>query len=469
MSDPTRRPLNFPNWHIPYLEKHRILELFHEIAREMVIQKPDDHVLFMKQILQTAAASRDVSRVILISSSKINRINLAEQMSKLTRQIVITSHDLEHMMSTKSKLSGDEIGKILTYMVRTQSVANCGYIIADCINTEEEAKSLLQYGVLPTHVIHVVPPFQPELNDLLYCKVSENWPETRRNLFALKDIFKKTLKQVFAHEKDLYSLAKECVDLCRIRPHVKRVRPRVVIIGPRGCGRRTQARYLNQTLGLVNINFDYILCQAWTSSSELGTKLRQCRKEVCFHSELLCQIVNKRVLEQDCIEHGWVLTGYPFTDVDFKFLDSIETPPNRVVIIDCDLNVCKDRILYRKLNVYTGSVTKLAPDNAKEDDPTGKKKVLQTHPRDVEDLIDAEHRFYCENYGSIKKYCGETVMVVNGDQSDRWVHETITAHVVGANPPGSPRKGFGKEIPDVCSCDCINVPGKVAKTYMLTV
>lgn len=97
------------------------------------------------------------------------------------------------------------------------------------------------------------------------------------------------------------------------------------------------------------------------------------------------------------------------------------------------------------------------------------RKVLKKHPKDTLEMIQAEHDFYCENYGSIKKYCGDTLMVVNGDQHERWVYECILGYLVGGNPVGKPRKGFGTEIPEVCSCDCVKVPPKVAKTYVLSI
>ncbi|KAF2894541.1 hypothetical protein ILUMI_11635 [Ignelater luminosus] len=89
MGDGTKRKLTMPPWHIPYLEKHRIYDLFHELARELVIQQPVDHVLFLKQILHHAAKSRDIARVIILSSPKVNGYEVAKQISQFTRQVVI--------------------------------------------------------------------------------------------------------------------------------------------------------------------------------------------------------------------------------------------------------------------------------------------------------------------------------------------------------------------------------------------
>ncbi|ENN77093.1 hypothetical protein YQE_06428, partial [Dendroctonus ponderosae] len=464
MTDPSKRPLAFPKWHIPYLEKHRIPELFHELARELLIQKPEDHILFMKQMLQQAAANRDACRTILIGSLKVNRVAVAQEMAKSTQQLVITLQDLKRIFPLAA-MQPEMVAKAIACLGRSQ---HSGWILADCINTEQEAKALLQLGVLPTHVVHLVAPFQPKLDEPLYCDVPEHWPALRRNLFGLRGLFAQKLREVCLADRSIAAAAKDCLDICRRKPAVKAVRPRVVILGPRGCGRKTQARLLAQMMGLIHVDFEYILCQAWTNDNQLGRQLRQCNKRVCFHSELLCQIVNKRVLERDCMESGWVLTGYPFTVTDFQFLDCLQTPPNRVIVLDCDLNTAKERLRYRQVNVHTGSVTDFNPAKVGESRAAPSKGAWRPHPKDFLGLIQAEHDFYCQNYGSIKKYCGDTMLVVNGEQSERWVFECIVGHLVGSSPPGAARKGFGPDIPEVCSCECINVPSKVAKAYAMT-
>lgn len=169
MTDPSKRPLTFPKWHIPYLEKHKIQELFHEMAREMVIQEPEDHLLFMKQILQNAAASSDYYRVILIGSAKVNRVSVANEIAKTTQQLVITLDDLKNMFALTRKFDAATIARALACLVKSQNLAKTGWIIADCINCEDEAKELIRLGVLPTHVIHLISPFQPKvISSLLF-------------------------------------------------------------------------------------------------------------------------------------------------------------------------------------------------------------------------------------------------------------------------------------------------------------
>lgn len=65
--------------------------------------------------------------------------------------------------------------------------------MTNVFKTPEDAKELLANGILPTHVIHLIPPYDPPLDELLYCHVSESWPENRRNIVGLRDAFKSKL------------------------------------------------------------------------------------------------------------------------------------------------------------------------------------------------------------------------------------------------------------------------------------
>ena len=80
---------------------------------------------------------------------------------------------------------------------------------------------------------------------------------------------------------------------------------------------------------LFVVNFQRLLCAVWNADGELSEELRTCKNDVTYRSDLLAQVVNKRILEEDCLEKGWVLTGFPFTVSDFRHFDSLDTPPNR--------------------------------------------------------------------------------------------------------------------------------------------
>ncbi|KAB0801640.1 hypothetical protein PPYR_03826 [Photinus pyralis] len=464
MSDGLRRKLTMPPWHIPYLEKHRIYDLFHELARELVIQQPVDHVLFMKQVLEHAAKNINVARVVLLSSPKINLYEVALEISYYTQQTIVNENTIVEELNRekeRSQLTPQELAKCLDKIVRRRQVK--GWILIDCIKNACEAKAMLQHGILPTHVIHLIPPFEPPLNNAIYSSVQEGWPEYRRSIMSVRDVFKHCLIEVHLGEKSIEEVVEECYEHIKIQKGFGGPKqPRIVILGPRGCGRKTQARLLEENLNVIHVDFEYLLCQAWISKTELGKKLRECQDDVCFQTNLLMKVLDQRILKKDCLDQGWVLTGFPFTVNDFRYLDCLDTPPNRVIFIDCDLRVCRERILNRKINVHTGSVTNLM-DNR----DLVIQKLLATHPKDNIDALEAELKYYCEHYGSLKKYCGQTATVINGNQPQRWVYESICAIIVRAAPACPPRNPCKLDTDDfMCLDPCMCADDLLPKSYM---
>ncbi|XP_072392177.1 adenylate kinase 8-like [Diabrotica undecimpunctata] len=461
-------PLKFPLWHIPYLEKHRIYDLFHEIVRELVIQKPDDHVLFTKQILLNAAKSRDVPRILFLPSPKVNLQELSSEVAKITKQFVITRQSVANCLNADFDIVSSEVlAKCLSLMVRQENYYSHGWIIVDCIRNVDDAKQLLLLGIIPSHTFHLIAPLHPNVEDILYCKVPSHWPEQRRLIVSLRNIFKNSLREINFGHRHITEIIAEIIEVSKIRKLLRPIQPRVVILGPRGSGRKTQAELLAYNLNLVNIDFEYLLCQAWISPTELGQQLRQCNNEVCFHAELLCQVVNKRIMQCDCLGQGWVLTGYPYTVADFKYLDSLDTPPNRVIFLECDLNVCKERLRHRKINTATGQTAKKDSSDHEND------KEFVNHPKFDSNLINAEINYYCQNYGALRKYCGGTASIVNGDLNERVVNETISAIVLRAAPAAPPRKGLSAQddlssTSSDDSCGCPVVLSKIMDAFVKT-
>ncbi|GJQ88255.1 hypothetical protein Trydic_g13243 [Trypoxylus dichotomus] len=437
MSDGNRVKLTMPSWHIPYLEKHKIMALFHELTRELVIQQPVDHLMFIKQLLYRAAKNIGLSRVIILSSPNVNSLDVARLIATQTNHLVVTEEMVLANLNlvSREKVRPSSLAMCLLYMLHTADAQNNGWILVDCVKTAAEAKKLLQAGVIPTHVLYLISPFSPNLREPLYCNIHPSWPVHRRETMNIKNVFKDKVVEIHLKQRLIHEVVAECITTLK---NIKRLgcpkHLRVVILGPRGSGRNTQAKLIAQKLNLVHIDFHFILCQAWNADGEFNDSLRKAERDVCFRPDLLSEVLNRRILDEDCLSRGWILTGYPFNVADFKYMDTLDTPPNRVIFLECDLNVCKERLLNRRYNMYTNSgvnITKLTEnENIHE---------LKSHPRDSAGVIEAEITYYCEQYGAIRNYCGETGHTINADQPERWVFESILAVLVREDLSAPPR------------------------------
>ncbi|KAK9884485.1 hypothetical protein WA026_007327 [Henosepilachna vigintioctopunctata] len=470
MNDKSRRPLQIPTWHIPYMEKHRLYELFYELGREIAIQQPDDHVAFLKEILFNAYQNRDNARVVIICPPRTNCDKVAYRIAATTNQVVITKEKFEDFADApKSSLNPSQVARVISKLVRKDEAYKRGWILVNCLKNEAEARALLKLGIIPTHCLLLVSPFYPKIDEIKYCDVPVFWPQQRRQIIALRNVFKHILYEVHLKQLTSQEVADNCIEFITGRKGKIVITPRIILLGPRGSGRRTQAKLLAKVMNVVHIDFEYLLCQAWGSDSEISRKLRECDERVCFHSELLVQLLNKRILEEDCLKNGWVLTGYPFTKTDLMFIDCLDTPPNRIIFLECDLNVCRERVMNNRINVDTGSTVKINDRSQTEG------KTLELHPKDKENLVKSEHLYYCEQYAALRDYCGGTASILNADQQVKWVHENILGIILRESPPHPPRKPFEDEmtpqwpsnIDDLfASCKCGPFPPQMKDMYI---
>lgn len=88
----------------------------------------------------------------------------------------------------------DLLVKSLSELIRSENVYETGWILPDFPRTWKEASKMVHFGILPTHVIQLIPTFSLPLNDLNYKKMPLGWVEYRRELLGMREIFKHSLK-----------------------------------------------------------------------------------------------------------------------------------------------------------------------------------------------------------------------------------------------------------------------------------
>ena len=100
----------------------------------------------------------------------------------------------------------------------------------------------------------------------------------------------------------------------KFKPNAPKRPPRVIIMGPPGCGKDTQAKLLAKDFGLVLISARALLKNEIRKNTENSTVIAQ-----CFESgepvpdQILNTLVEKRLRQSDCKINGWVLEGFPYT------------------------------------------------------------------------------------------------------------------------------------------------------------
>ena len=137
----------------------------------------------------------------------------------------------------------------------------------------------------------------------------------------------------------------------------------LVMLGPPGAGKGTQARRLAESRGVPHISTGEILRAAVQANTDLGRKAKAVIESGRLVSdEIMIGIVNDR-LDNDDARKGFLLDGFPRTVFQADALDNILGGRQPLVVIDLSVN---DDELVRRLStrrmcescgVITGAVS----------------------------------------------------------------------------------------------------------------
>ncbi|XP_052747431.1 adenylate kinase 8-like [Bicyclus anynana] len=435
-TDATERPLEMPQKFLPYLEKYRIYKLLKDMLQDLVLNLPKDHLKHMKVYLKRHLdSSKDVDRVILLVSPelKIDVKKLVHDMIKdfgfyvITRRCVMDRYE-KHDSYDPNSISPAMLSEMTKLLTLIDPVPQTGWLLFDHPCTVREARCLQQDGVLPTVTLALSPPapLAPPSPD----------PHTPHRSFyqqdfeGLKIAYKATLKEVYIEpNQPLEQTAAQCMRAVRAAaagaqgsgqgfhatgaPGVYRV----LLIGPSGCGRATQARATSRHFDLVHLNFRDLLNEARARADETAERLRK----FGLSEQLKAEIVKRRIAEKDCIDQGWVLAGYPMTGADFEHLDRMPTPPNRIIFLNVPRAVCKSRVLSRGVDWCTG-----------KDAPLGSGgRVLPRGP-DAAQVDEELDNYFSENLAELRAAAGITAVEVDGTKPIDEVQVKVQAAIMAS-------------------------------------
>ncbi len=126
---------------------------------------------------------------------------------------------------------------------------------------------------------------------------------------------------------------------------------RLLIMGPQGVGKGTQAAKLAEHFGIPAISTGDIFRYNIKNETELGKQaLAFINKGELVPDELTNSIVKDRLAMEDA-KNGWILDGYPRNASQVEALDvmleELGTPLDAVVALDADHDVLMERMMKR--------------------------------------------------------------------------------------------------------------------------
>ncbi|MBI2963481.1 MAG: adenylate kinase [Deltaproteobacteria bacterium] len=122
---------------------------------------------------------------------------------------------------------------------------------------------------------------------------------------------------------------------------------RIVLLGPPGAGKGTQAKLLEERFGIPQISTGDILRQAVQDGTPLGMQAKQCmdRGELVPDSVII-DIVAARLAAEDCRD-GFLLDGFPRTVAQAEAFDAMLQRRQLALDATVDLHVPRAELIER--------------------------------------------------------------------------------------------------------------------------
>ncbi len=188
---------------------------------------------------------------------------------------------------------------------------------------------------------------------------------------------------------------------------------RVLILGPQGSGKGTQAKLIASSYGVPHVATGDILRAAIANGSDLGHRVRPILdRGDLVPDDLMVDLIRERLATED----GFVLDGFPRTVPQAEALDAmleeIEKPLDVILLLEVSDDVALERLLQR------GAV-----EHRADDEPEAIRNRLRLYHGLTEAVVD-------------RYRVGGKLVAVDGEQSVEDVAAAIETALAGMTPEG---------------------------------
>lgn len=162
---------------------------------------------------------------------------------------------------------------------------------------------------------------------------------------------------------------------------------KIIIFGPPGAGKGTQAKILAEKLKLEYISTGDIFREEIKNKTKIGLQIKDIIARGDYVSdELTLEVLKKNIKK---FEDNFILDGFPRTSNQARALDNI-IKIDKVIVLDVPYHLIKSRLLRRS--------------------------GIEGREDDTEETIKNRFKTYREKTGPLLKYYENKLILVDGDQ-----------------------------------------------------
>ena len=215
---------------------------------------------------------------------------------------------------------------------------------------------------------------------------------------------------------------------------------RLILLGPPGAGKGTQAERLSEELEVPHISTGDILRQAVADGTPLGLEAKKIMEAgELVSDEIMLGIIRERLAQPDALR-GYILDGYPRTLPQASALDRLlnerSEPPVVIANIDVDREELVKRISGRRSCPNCKAVFNVHGQPPQEPDVCDAcGRMLVQRADDEEGTVRQRLAVYDRQTRPLLDYYGNRVTNIDGQGTPQEVFERLSA-LVGQRAEG---------------------------------
>lgn len=182
---------------------------------------------------------------------------------------------------------------------------------------------------------------------------------------------------------------------------------KLVLLGPPGAGKGTQAAVLAKEFHIPAISTGHIIRNAIAEQTPVGTVAKgYIDRGELVPDDIVIEMVKERLKEKDC-QNGYILDGFPRTVSQAEIMEKLPIEVDVVVDIDVDTDIIVNRLSGRRECKVCGATYHVTDNPSKQDGVCDQcKGVLVRRKDDVPDVIRNRIEVYHEQTEPLKNYYG---------------------------------------------------------------
>ena len=207
---------------------------------------------------------------------------------------------------------------------------------------------------------------------------------------------------------------------------------KILLLGPPGGGKGTQAKYLINRLNIPQISTGDMLREHVNNKTDLGLKAKEYMSAgALVPDEVILGMMKGRLVDKDC-NNGYILDGFPRTIPQAEGLDllleELDQKIDLIIVIKVKDDNIVERMGGRRVHPSSGRIYHIKynpPKNEGKDDQTGEELIIRDD--DQENTVRKRLGIYHKETSPLIEYYKSRSRVchIDGEQSIDQVSQSI--------------------------------------------